>query len=619
MFRDLIKEEIRRALQKFESPLEIKVERPAESKFGDYSTNIAMLLAKDLKKSPLEIAKEILSEIPRQKFIQKITIETPGFINFYLKKEALTSRLTKIVENPEEYGSKPIDPKQKIILEHTDVNPNKPIHVGHLRSACLGDSSVRILKKTGNLTETQYYVDNTGVQVAVTLLGMRHLEKLGIFQENNEKYDHFAGKVYAETVKKLLPLKKYEQEKLRILKDLDDSQSNSNKAYEDQINMILEGNLDTVNKFGIGFDLLVWESDILKAGFWQKTFEILKTNDNFYLSKRGKNKGCWVLKIESAQEKVILKSNGILTYTAKDIAYHFWKFGLIDTDFKYQKWQADRKEKPLWSTNWKGKSNDKFGKGTKVVNFIDVRQSFPQEVINYCLKTTSFEREAQNFHHIGYGLVSLSPKTARKLGVDDENLKTQYAMSGRKGLVITADDLLELVEKEIKKNHPKSSNLRSIAIGAIKYYMLRFNTFSDIVFDLNQALDLYGNTGPYLQYAFARAVNIIKKAKKARKKINFNPKLMAEIEFKAEERELMRQLIYYPEIVEEAANQFSPNIIANYLHELASRFNTFYTRLPVIKCNDEIVFSSRFLMTQATAEVLRSGLDLLGIEALERI
>lgn len=619
MFREQIRKEIKKVLNKMNitETNGFDVARPQEKKFGDYSTNIAMVLAGKLKRPPFEIAQEIVGLLNKASFINRVSIERPAFINFHLSDRALLDNMTEIANGKIEIEPKKNIANQKIILEHTNVNPNKAIHVGHLRSACLGDAVKNILEKNGRQVEVEYYVDNTGLQVAITLLGFQHLKNLELETMEREKFDHFAGRVYVAMNKKMKEDPQLEIEKDALLEALEDYNSSQNNKNREIVAQIINANLETASRYGIGYDALIWESDIFQFKLWEETFEKLKKIPAFYLSKKGKNKDCWVLLNSDGKEKVIIKSNGIITYTGKDIAYHFWKYGLLKNDFKYKKWEGSAQQKPLFSTSVTGKKKTELGHGDAVLNFIDIRQAFPQESVKSALEISGCSREASRFRHVGYGIVFLSVATAKKLGLEMSSEKTSYALSGRDGLIVNADDLLEVLEKEILKNHPKAETVREIAVGAIKYYLLRQNPFGEIVFDYSQALDIHGNSGPYLQYAHARAANILKKIKD--KKINKNKNEGRGNDWKEEERNLIRALVHYKESIILAGKQYSPNLLAVYLFELAALFNSFYNRHQVLNCNDPVTADLRKSLVKATKNVLHSGLTMLGIPAPEKI
>lgn len=620
----MYKQEIKNEINKIIEDLQVKkvkftVEKPIEEKFGDYATNIAMVLPKLLKKSPLEIAKEVAAKFPKLDFIERIEIEHPGFINFHVRKSYMIDNLGKIFSAKEKYGEKNVGQGKKVVLEHTAVNPNKALHIGHIRSSCLGGACENILKFLGYEVEVEYYVDDTGVQVAVSALGALEME---IDPKPKEKYDHFAGRAYVEAMKALEGNKKLEKKKDLIISSLDKQDGKELKFLKEFVTHVINANLETIKDFGIEYDLMVWESDILRGKFWEKTFDILKKCPNFYLVKEGKNKGCWVMKGISEEEKVIVKSNGVVTYTGKDIAYHLWKYNLLGDDFKYKKWPKNIQSKPLFTTSQDGKPSEEFGHAESIVNFIDIRQAFPQEIVKNSLEVLGFKKEAENFKHIAYGIVSLNPRTARELGIELEAGKNQYAMSGRDGMVVLADDLLNLIEAKLKQKHKDAPDPRKIAAAAIKYLMLTHNTYSDIVFSYDKALDIYGNSGPYLQYTYARCGSVLRKANKMFPDFSTEKSIESYKELRLSEQEIsiMRWLIHFPEVILEAGKSYAPNLLCNYLYELCSRFNTFYNKRPIIESKKGPISSNfRLLLTAATFQILENGLKLLGIERIKKM
>jgi len=625
MYKNLLKAELEKIIEKLGAEkVRFNVEKPAEEKYGDYATNLAMVLTKTLKKPPLEIAKDVLGKLKSLDFIERIELEPPGFINFYLKKDNFLANLGKILAEGEKYGSKTADRKTKIVLEHTAVNPNKALHVGHLRSACLGSACEKILEFLGSDVEVEYYVDDTGVQVAVSVLGALELD---IEPSPREKFDHFAGRAYVEAMSHLEKNKKLEKRRDQLIGVLDRQEGPELKFIREFVENVIEANLATTQKFNIDYDVLICESDILLNHFWTQAFEILKQNPNFYLAEKGKNKGCWVMKgladpateAGAGNEKVIVKSNGVVTYTGKDIAYHLWKFNLLGADFKYKKWPTKTQSKPLYSTSQQGKKSGQFGRADSVVNFIDLRQAFPQQIVKKSLEALGYAKEAGRLKHVGYGVVSLAPKTARELGMELKEGKQQYAMSGRSGLVVLADDLLDLIVTKLKQKHRGVPQPEKIAAAAIKYLLLSHNPLSDIVFSYDRALDIYGNSGPYLQYTYARGRSVLRKAATLKKKAEFS-KDFTELNLSTEESGLLQWLVYFSETVQEAGKQLAPNLLCNYLYELSSRFNTFYNKRPILKSKkgpQSVQF--RLALTAAAIQLLGNGLDLLGIEKLEKM
>jgi len=587
------------------------VERPLEEKNGDFATNVAMVLAKKIGQNPREIVQKILDSLKDKDEFEKIELAGPGFINLYLSQDALVEKINEIVSIGGEYGKKDGANGKKVVLEHTNVNPNKALHVGHLRNACLGSSIEKIMETLGHDVEVQNYIDDTGVQVAGTALGLR---ELNVEQKEGEKYDHYASRVYVEAMQEMEKSPELKGKQAEIIHALDKHEGEIADYVKKLAKRILIENLESMHEFEIDYDLLVWESDIIGFGFWQKAFEILKKSEKFQKIKEGKNDGCYVVKEVMGDDKIIVKSNGVVTYTGKDIAYHLWKFDLLDKDFLYKKFFEAHQVKDLFSTDPDGEKSHKFGQADMVVNLVDVRQSFPQQAVKESLKSLGFKDQSDNLFHVGYGVVNLSPKTAQGLGLDVSDAQSSYTMSGRKGIGILADTLLQEMVKRVKKNHPDTKVAKEVALGAIKYYMLNYNPYSEIAFDMDSALDIYGNSGPYLQYVHARCASLIEKSGGR----TACDEVAGGMRMEESESLLARQLLHYDDALISACDNFSPNLLCNYLFDLAKKFNAFYATCPIISQPDNI-FSSRMKIVRATKQIMENGLDLLGIPTPDKM
>ena len=614
----MIDRKIKDTLQKIATDLgasgvAFTLEKPPKIEFGHWSTNAAMIMAKVLQEPPQILAQEIIKKWPAMPEIEKIEVKGPGFINFYLKESYFIDLLAEIVKSGADYGRSQHGLKRKVVLEHTNVNPNKAMHIGHLRNAALGASCEKIMEFAGYDVEAQYYVDDTGVQVAVTVLG---LEEFKTKPESDEKFDHFALRTYVQAMDLIEKNQDAQMKQAQIIQDLDKQAGKSVAAAKELATKVVYSNLETMHNYGVDYDLLVWESDILQNGFWLEAYEVLRLSPQFEFIEDGEKAGCWVIKGVIGDDKVIIKSDGVVTYTGKDIAYHMWKFDLLDKDFKYCQWPNAEQAKPLFTTCQTGQSKKTFGSADIVVNFVDVRQSYPQQAVKEGLLALGFHDQSSHLHHIGYGVVSISPATAKRLGLDTSSGKSRYAMSGRKGIGVLADDLLDIVKEKIKEDYPDSPANTEIALGAIKYQMLKYNTYSDIVFDYDQALDINGNSGPYLQYAHARCVSVISKAKAAKIK----PSTKSYSGINADEAAVADKLSQFNSILHEAMHHYAPSLLCNYLFELAQTYNSFYNNNRILS-NDEKPETKayRLLLTMATEQVMRNGLDLLGIPAPEKM
>jgi len=586
----------------------IDIERPLDKKNGDYSTNIAMAISKKLKRIPREIAEEITVKTYFGDIFERVEVAGGGFINFYLSKKALVDNISETIEKKSSYGKTKVNSGKKVVLEHTNVNPNKALHVGHLRNACLGSAIEKILEATGYDVEVQNYVDDTGVQVAATALGLR---ELNLARKEGEKYDHFASRVYVEAMEKMEQDPVFKDKQTEIICALDKHEGEIAVYVKDLAKKILIENLKSMHEFEIDYDLLVWESDVIGFDFWRPAFELLKKSDKFYKVEEGKNAGCYVIDGVMGEQKVIVKSNSVVTYTGKDIAYHLWKYNLLGKDFLYKKFDETKQSKELFMTDLQGQKEDHFGRADMVVNIVDVRQSFPQQAVKESLKVLGYQDQSKKLNHVGYGVVNLSSKTAESLGVDISGEQSSYAMSGRKGIGVLADDLLEEAIKLVKKNHPQTEAAKEVALGAIKYYMLNYNPYSDITFDFEIALNIYGNSGPYIQYAHARCASLIKKAAD---RTEGEPSQ----EYNEAELLLAKHLEQYSDVVLSSADNFSPNLLCNYLFELAKKFNAFYATCPIISESDN-VFSSRMRLVKSTKQILSNGLELLSIPSPDKM
>lgn len=618
---DILKISIQDAITKlFSQKVDFELEHPALEKHGYYSTSIALQLSKKLHRSPFEIAEMIVKEIPKSDFISNIEIIKPGFINFFININWLTKiSIKNIIESNDNYGIQNIGKGQKVIIEHTSVNPNKAMHVGNLRNAILGDSIVRLFRKCGYQIEVQNYIDDTGSQVADTTTAILFLKKR---QPKNQPFDEFCWNIYSE-INHLYEIDpKLVEKKKEVTKKIEESNNEIATLAKEVSNKVLQCHLTQLAKFGILYDLLIYESDVLKFGFWDQAFERLKKSPNFVYKTSGDQKGCWVLQYEGegGGDKIFIRNNGTKVYTAKDTAYHMWKFGLLGKDFLYEKWPYKIGVKEIWRTSTQGKQKDGFGQANKIINVIDERQIYPQEMVRLALKTLGFEKQAKNYHHLAYGVVYLSPLTAKKLGVDVSDKKTFYAMAGRKGIGIKIADLLDLLVSKIE-NERKDKQFKTekgmatsldVAIGAIRHYMLKYNSNSSVVFDYEQALALRGNTGVYLQYSHARASGILKKGGK------FIPLISKEEDLNNGELSMVKLLSYWPEIITRSVNNLSIAEIADYAFKLSAMFHSFYETNPVLKSKTKIK-NFRLTLVLAYKIVIAEVLSILGIFSPERM
>ncbi|WP_054028884.1 arginine--tRNA ligase [Bacillus sp. FJAT-28004] len=595
--------------------LKIAVEHPVNLAHGDYSSNIAMQLAKLLKRAPSLIAgdfkQKLLVHPSLSSSIKTIEIASPGFLNFHMNWSWWAA-------NTDQLASQKMTVNKKVLVEHTSINPNKSAHIGHLRNSCVGDTIARMLRRTGHQVEVHNYIDDLGNQLADTVVGILQTKSVLPY----ERFGDFCWDTYSSINRAYKEQPELLEQRTKVLTELEEGHSNVAWMGLLVAERIVREHVEEMKQFGITYDVLVWESNIVREGFWARAFELLQSTGIFRKETEGKLKGCYVLKhpddkgkaeeqSEFHADKVLVRSNGILTYTAKDIAYHLWKFGLLENDFRYQKF-SDR----LWSTHTSG-VRKKIGHADMVINVIDQRQEYPQAMVKQALLALGFQEQAEQLKHVSYGVVALSPNTAKGLGIDTTDGKHAYAMSGRQGIGIKIADFLVRMEQiiDVKRSRKGGLASRTIAAASIRYYLLRFHLQTEVVFDLDQATEISGNTGVYLMYTYARSSSILKRAGVS----EFNPQALAESsELEIQEHSLLRQLAYWPETLQTAVKELSPNQLCTYVYELSALFNHFYATCPILKAEGS-ARSLRIWLTERYKQTMQDALHILGIPAPNRM
>ena len=599
----------------------VEVAKPG---FGDVSSNIAFLLAKELQKSPKDIT-QMLSEKYSQCtsiLVLKTEAHPSGYLNFF----ADWTKLSKLILSEsylDTFGDVDIGNNSNIIVEHTSVNPNKALHIGHIRNIVVGDTVSRILSKANYKVNVLNYIDDSGLQVADIIVGFKHF---GFDEEppNGKKFDHYCGDdVYVKTTQKYELDSSLEEIRKNTLKELEDGNSET-AAFGDLITRkVLAGQLQTCWNLNVSYDCLNFESQIIRSGLWSKIFEKLKEMGLIEFENEGKNAQCWVTRGDGKEEdKVIVRSNGTATYIAKDIPYAAWKLGLLDDPFYYQKYDATQpNSKTLWQTSLNDENTTAQNfTAQKVVTVIDSRQERLQKIITVLME--KFNSIPDSYVHLGYESVTLSSDTAKTLGLDTDGKQAQ--MSGRKGLYVSADSVCELLKQKIieetKKRHPEMNDdeiekiAQSVSIGTLRYEMIKQDLDKIITFDLAKSLSLEGDTAPYIQYAYARASRILEKSGiKPTTDVDFS--LLQE----KSELDLVKTIGLFNLQVRDAANNFAPKVIARYCHDLAVAFNSFYEHVKVLDSDNDALKSSRVCLVNSFNLTLEKALDLLGIDSPTRM
>lgn len=600
-----------------DTPKEIHLERPADPSHGDYSTNTAMVAYRDASgdvdwKSPRELAQAITDNLDLQiaddDIVEKVEVAGPGFINFYLSKTYYANQLSTILADQDNYGkSADITPK-KISLEHTQVNPNKEPHVGHLRNAVIGDSITRILRFLGHDVKVQYYQNDAGLQVASIVLAY---QKKYHTPDDFGSFVEWASVAYVDIEKRILEDEELAGERDKVQLEIAKQEGDIADLAREVTDKILFEVIEIFNDLGVYYNLVVRESDIVKNSLWDKTFDLLKNSDKFYLADSGDKKGCWLVVMPDEDDKVIVRSNGVPTYTGNDIAYHLWKFGVLD-DFGYSTLGLRQNGRDLYvtSTDTDAKEMEGFSNADAIVNIIDTTQTYPQETVRQAMKILGYQKFADNYHHVNYGFVYLSPKSASKIGIKVEAEEKKLKISGRKGTVLSVRGFVEMLKDKLVEEYGDFQSADQVAKGAVKFEMLKYDTYQDVVFDIDTALDQKGFSAPYIQYTFARTKGVLKKAKidELGTDIGVLPEL------NPGELLLLQQLVKFPEVVRRAAEKFAPHHICSYLFGLAQSYNTFYNSQQIIGSDKQ---EFRLILTNSTNIVLKNGLELLGIDAPE--
>ena len=628
-FKSII-DEIENNLKKIQSDLSVdpvgfSVE-PAKPGFGDVSSNISFLLAKQLKKSPKEIAR-ILSERYSNctnTLVIKSEAHPSGYLNFFADWGKL-SQLILSESYLDEFGDVDIGKNSTMVVEHTSVNPNKALHIGHIRNIVIGDIVARILKKANFKVNVLNYIDDSGLQVADIIVGFKHF---GFNPEppTGKKFDHYCGdEVYVKTTAKYEEDSSLENLRRSTLKELEDGDSETAKFADTITRKVLENQLETCWTLGVFYDCLNFESQIIRSGLWDKIFEKLKDLNLIKFENEGKNAKCWVIPGENGEEdKVIVRSNGTATYIAKDIPYAAWKLGLLSDPFYYEKYEKNQPDsKILWQTRLiASKSSVQNFTGDKVITVIDSRQARLQKIITSLMG--KFKSHPEAYVHLGYESVTLSSETSKILGLNSSEDKKQTQMSGRKGLYVNADSVYDILKEKTKqetlKRHPEmnieeiDTIAHSVSVGTLRYEMIKQDLDKIISFDLTKSLSLEGDTAPYIQYTHARASRILEKSdQKPSIEIDFS--LLSE----THEVSLIRMIGLFDSQVRDAANNLSPKVIARYCHDLAVAFNSFYEHVHVLNLDDVPLENSRLCLVNSFKLTIEKSLDLLGITAPDKM
>ena len=633
--------------------VKIVVEQPPKVELGEYAMPLAFELAKKLRKAPRKIAEEIVNSIGPIEGFEKLEVAGAGYINARVNRAEMATALFADQKPKVEV------PAGKILVEHSSINPNKAAHIGHLRNAILGDTFVRLLRFAGREVDVQNYIDNTGVQVADVVVGFLYLEKKQRAEIEQlaaqPRFDYYCWDLYARVSHWYGEDKQNLHARVKTLHEIE-AGGNQTAAIAELISVaVLRRHLETMDRFDIEYDFLPRESEILHLHFWDAAFAKLKDAGVLFYETQGKNKGCWVMrragtsqqpetaKSETAEDaesgaedaelpqgvseedqKVIVRSNGTVGYVGKDIAYHMWKFGLLGRDFEYRKFYKYPNEHQVWISASEGEKNHPhFGDVSEIYNVIDARQAEAQSTVIEALRGLGHDEAADHYTHFSYEMVALTPRCAAELGYqlsEEDKARSYIEVSGRKGFGVKADDLLDRLiasaKSEVDARHAQLSDderrtiATQIAIGALRYFMLKFTKPSVIAFDFKEALSFEGETGPYAQYAVVRATNIFRKGGLDPETFDRNsitPEDFAKYfseQSGTEIWELWLTAAQTAYVVDQCVATTEPAYLAKHAFQLAQLFNYFYHRHPILTEADE--GRKKFLL--ATVAVVRREL-----------
>ena len=657
-----------------ESLPEIAVQSPPNRALGDLGTPLAFELARRLRKAPRSIAAEVVAALGPVEGVARAEAAPNGYVNLFLAREPFVRRALAGGSAPPAESAT----KAKVIVEHTAINPNKAAHIGHLRNSAMGDTLARTLRFLGVPVEVQNYIDDTGVQVADVVVGFQQLEGASTAdvaaRAAEPGFDHYCWDLYARVAEWYGADADRLAFRARALHEIEGAGNPTAEIGRVVAERIVRCHLATMSRLNVDYDLLCWEGDILRLEFWARAFEVLKQAGAVHLQSGGPQAGCWVMPLAEdgggeteARAKIIVRSNGTVTYVGKDIAYQFWKFGVLEQDFHYRPHDGQRSGRPLWSTTstppgerpdasvgedvstadaagtgapaGSDPSPPPFGRAGAVYNVIDTRQSYLQQLLKDALAAIDRPDAAERSVHVSYEMVALSHATARLLGyeTDPGDRRPFVEVSGRKGLGVKADDLIDRVtaaaRHEVASRHDDLDDAEAdriaaiIAVAAVRYFMIKFSRGKLIVFDIEEALSFEGESGPYLQYAAVRATNILRKLE-ARDGLDDAalaatladlPGAPLDDPQAGELWGLMLEASRLDEMADQAVRAIELSVLAKYAFSLARTFHTFYHRCPVIAEERREVRLWRAAGVLYVLRQLTRALDLMGCEVPPRM
>ncbi len=607
---------------------EAKILPPKSQRFGEAYTNYPFEAAKKLGVDARRLAAEIASRLRPGGLVGRIEAADQGYINFYADWPRFSELTVREALEAGEggYGGSGIGGGSVVLVEHTSVNPNKPLHIGHARNVILGDVLARLYSKTGYRVYVLNYIDDSGAQMASLLLGF---QELGYPETPPQgvRFDEYCGDTVYVGVMRAVENDSRLQARLREMARRIEDRSDAMFRYARMVSeKVLSLQLQTCWRLGARYDILFRESDVIASGLWSETFPRLVEQGLLYKSSEGAKRGCWCIDLSSHPvlsregDEVFVKSDGATTYVARDTAFALWKLGESRVILRARPWERNPDGSPILITDTDEEEELTLPRPALVLTVVGSEQKRPQEILRYAL--TRLGADGDRYLHFSYERVSLSPETAARLGAKVDGARA-VPMSGRRGLYVKVEEVLDTLkaqaEEETVKRHPDWSREKveetaeAIATSALRYAILRSEPDRPVVFDVKEATRLDGDTGPYIQYSVARAYRVLEKALDAGLTLSVKPlHVLAE-----EERLLVRTIAYAPWIVEEAAKNLHLRQIVAQTREMAVRFNEFYERCPVLEGGDAAPFRLALVGSYISAQ--RSLMELLGLRILREM
>jgi arginyl-tRNA synthetase len=634
------------------------LDAPPNLEMGDISLAGCFELAKQLRQPPRKIAEQLVPLVSTLEGVERVTVAGAGYLNFHLDRAQTAARLFALRSSP---GPTRSSAHGKILVEHTSINPNKAAHIGHLRNAVLGDTFVRLLRFNGENVEVQNYIDNTGVQVADVVVGFLHLEKKtlkdveALIHDTTTRFDYYCWDLYARVFQLYEEDKEALKWRAQALKDIEEGHGETAAMAELISTAIVRTHLETMLRLNVEYDLLAQESEILKLDFWKSAFALLKKEKAIRFEDTGKSAGCWVMDLadpaaegenETADAddiKIIVRSNGTVTYVGKDIAYHLWKFALLGKDFGYAPFYRYPDGRWVWRTTVNGQSDaPPFGHASAAYAVIDTRQSYLQNIVKAAFHTLGYHDRAANLHHFAYEVVGLTARCAEEMGIalsDEDRQRPYVEVSGRKGQGVKADDLIdtliaraaaEVSSRNMAQDPAEVQDYaRKIAVAALRYFLLKFSRRIIIAFDFKEALAFEGETGPYLQYGIVRARNIFRKFQESHAEFDaaeLSSALTAEqlrVFFKGEDGPAFWELTLLASQLEtmvgQAINSEEPAVVAKYAFRLGQAFNNFYHHFHILSEPDPSRQQFLLYLVYLAERTLTLATEHMGIEIPDRM